>query len=146
MFSMYIINTDAKSLGNRSPHDKWFKYKKAFSAGDYDRYGKRMMGKLCPGDVLVMYANKIGAVGIGVVTDFWNKDLVADGQLVYTCPYEDDEYSIDVDWVGDFRKRPVSAGDLRESNGNAPLRRAFIRVNDFDKMLEMFKERGFELP
>lgn len=140
--SIYIINTDSKSLGNRSPHDEWFKYSKAFTAGDYNKFGIKIMGKLIPGDLLIMYVNKVGAVGVGVVSSFWNKKENVDNQLVYKGSYRDNEYSIDVDWQADFRKNPISAKELIDANNGKLLNSAFISVTNGKNILELLGNYG----
>ncbi len=102
----YFINTDAGSLGNKSPHDLWFEHGRAFTGGDI-KFGKKL-ARLEIGDVLVIYANRQGIVGAGRVQETWDGRKYKKGeQLVYVAPHEDIEYSIKVEWTTDFRLHPV---------------------------------------
>jgi len=102
----YFINTDSKSLGKKSPHNKWFKYKKAFTGGEF-QYGEKL-GKLRPSDTLLMYATGIGVVGAGKVAKWWNKKIYRWGdQIIYKPPFQCAEYRIDVNWDRDFRSNPI---------------------------------------
>jgi hypothetical protein len=58
MANYFFINTDSKSLGKKSPHDKWFEYGYAFTGGPI-RYGEKL-GRFSVGDTVLMYANGIG--------------------------------------------------------------------------------------
>ena len=66
----YYINTDTSALGY-SPHAKWIKYDHAFTSGDYEDFGVKVLGILNPGDILFMYANQRGVVSAGQVTESW---------------------------------------------------------------------------
>lgn len=102
----YFVNTDAKSLGNVSPHDLWFQHGFAFTGGP-KKYGQKFK-KLIPGDILLMYANGFGATGVGVVKEQWDGYSYQNGaQLVYVAPYPDIEYRIKVDWYLDLRQKPI---------------------------------------
>ena len=73
--SYFLINTDFDALGY-SPHATWIKYDYAFTSGDshdssgYKRFGEGSLGRLEPGNVLFMYANKLGVVAAGEVIPF----------------------------------------------------------------------------
>jgi hypothetical protein len=102
----YFINTDAKSLGNNSPHDLWFRYGFAFSGGPI-KYGQKFE-RLSPDDTLLMYANGLGVVGVGIVKEMWDGNSYKEGeQLVYVEPYPDVEYRIKADWCLDMRQKPL---------------------------------------
>ena len=102
----YFVNTDAKSVGKVSPHDLWFQHGYAFAGGPH-KYGKKF-GRLNPGDVLLMYANGSGVVGMGTVQEPWDGRSYQEGtQLVYVPPYADVEYRIKVEWKLDFRNHPI---------------------------------------
>ena len=104
----YFINTDAKSLGNKSPHDLWFRYGFAFSGGPI-KYGQKFR-RLSTDDILLMYANGLGVVGVGIVKEMWDENSYKEGeQLVYVEPYPDVEYRIKVDWHLDMRQKPMDS-------------------------------------
>lgn len=113
----YFINTDAKSLGGVSPHDKWFATGFAFTGGPI-KYGEKL-GRFDRGDVLLMYANGLGVVAVGTVLESWDGSDHRP-QLVYTHPYEDREYRVAVQWFLDLRDMPVSAAKLKETIGWNP--------------------------
>ncbi len=101
----FFIITDAVSLGNVSPHDVWFETQMAYSGGER-KYGKKL-ARLDLGDVLLMYASKLGVVGVGKVLETWDGKTYEKGQIVYAKPNEYDEYRIAVDWYYDFRSIPI---------------------------------------
>jgi hypothetical protein len=100
----YFINTDARYVPGQ-PHNTWIEKGLAFTGGRI-HYGQ-LLGKLVPGDILFMYANRIGIVAVGRVLAKW------DGQtyrLPYTLVYQDNgdtEYRILVDWFADLRNQPI---------------------------------------
>lgn len=59
----YFINTGATSLGDRNPHDIWFRHGCAVTGGP-PAYGEKL-GQFAPGDVLLMYASGVGGVALG---------------------------------------------------------------------------------
>jgi hypothetical protein len=132
----YFINTDAKSLGGVSPHDKWLATKYAFTGGPIE-YGEEL-GRFDEGDTLLMYANGIGVVAIGTVLEKWDgKDHYP--QLVYTPPYEDKEYRIRVKWYIDIRDNPISAAKLKQAIGWNPPRAVQKVQKGADKIQQMIK-------
>jgi hypothetical protein len=115
----YFINTDAKSLGSKSPHDKWMSHGYAFTGGPI-AYGKEL-GRLSPGDICLMYANRIGVVGIGKVMSTWD-GITYLNPLVYTGPHKDKEYRICVDSFRGLRDEPIRTDRLRLILGWNPSR------------------------
>ena len=113
----YFLNTDAKSLGRVSPHDKWIKHGFAFTGGPIV-YGKKL-GRLSPGDICLMYANLIGMVAIGRVLEEWDGKTYT-SPIVYTSPHYDEEYRIRVDWYLDLRKNPIAPSKLIQVLGWNP--------------------------
>lgn len=108
--SYFFIVTDAISLENVSPHDIWFETQMAFTGGELN-YGKKLT-RLVWGDLLLMYASKLGVVGVGKVLETWDSKTYKTGQLVYAKPNEYDEYRIAVDWYYDFRPYPLHHSHL----------------------------------
>jgi hypothetical protein len=113
----YFINTDAKSLGGVSPHNKWFATGFAFTGGPIG-YGEKLR-RFNPGDLLLMYANGLGVVAVGAVLEPW-EGREHRPQMVYTRPYEDKEYRIPVRWFLDLRERPITAEKLKKTIGWNP--------------------------
>jgi hypothetical protein len=128
----YFINTDAKSLGGKSPHDKWISYEYAFTGGPI-AYGKEL-GRLSQGDICLMYANRIGVVAIGKVLSTWD-GITYKNPLVYTGPHKDKEYRICVDWFLDLRDKPIKTDRLRLVLGWNPSR-AVQRVKKDEAKIE----------
>lgn len=114
----FFINTDAKSLGFKSPHEKWFEYKMAFTGGDFT-YGERL-GWLSPGDTLLMWVNKVGVVGIGEVLEPWDGKTYLKNQLIYKKPFEHKEYRISVEW-SDLRPNTITAPQIVNNIGWNPV-------------------------
>ncbi|MGD0918267.1 MAG: hypothetical protein ABSB22_17585 [Thermodesulfobacteriota bacterium] len=115
----YFINTDAKSLGGESPHDKWINYEYAFTGGTI-AYGKQL-GRFLPGDICLMYASRIGVVAVGKVLSTWD-GITYQNPLVYTGPHKAEEYRICVDWFRDLRDKPIKCDRLRLVLGWNPSR------------------------
>jgi len=134
----YFINTDAKSLGNVSPHEKWLKYGSAFTGGPR-KYGDEL-GRLAPGDICLMYANKIGIVAVGRVIEPWGGSENSP-PLVYTSPYEDKEYRLRVDWCLDLCESPITPSELRVAIGWNPPRAIQPIVRDVQKISQLIKKR-----
>ena len=120
--SFYCINTDTDALGY-SPHAKWIRYEYAFTSGDgtqegYEKFGEHKLGKLKPDDILFMYANKLGVVAAGKVTDYWQgSSYEGSDRLVYqyATEYADcTEYRIPVDWYLPIVNNPVSAEEFNK--------------------------------
>jgi hypothetical protein len=128
----YFINTDAKSLGGKSPHDKWISHEYAFTGGPIS-YGKEL-GRLSQGDICLMYANRIGVVAIGKVLSTWD-GITYQNPLVYTEPHKDKEYRICVDWFLDLRDKPINIDKLRLVIGWNPSR-AVQRIKKDEAKIE----------
>lgn len=117
----FFINTDVDALGY-SPHATWIKHNHAFTSGDshdssgYKRFGERSLGRLKLGNVLFMYANKLGVVAAGEVTEPWGHErFMGTDRLVYRrCRAELEEYRIPVDWYLSIVNNPISKEDLEK--------------------------------
>jgi hypothetical protein len=134
----YFINTDAKSLGGESPHDKWIKYKYAFTGG-LIAYGKQL-GRLSQGDICLAYANRIGVVAAGKVLSTWD-GITYQNPLVYTEPHKDKEYRIGVDWFLDLRDKPIKIDRLRLILGWNPSRAVQRIKKDEAKIEKLIRSR-----
>ena len=122
----YLLNTDARSMSDgRSPHEKWFNHGMAFCA-EYtlkksDKNFSDNFLKLKPGDVCLMYANAMGIIGVGKVSEEYNGRTYAESEcLVYVQGADGygKEHRIRVDWE-DLRntpKGPISYDTLRSMN------------------------------
>lgn len=108
--SWFFVNTDATSLGGKSPHDAWFRHGMAFTGGD-PTYGDRL-GQFAVGDTLLMWANGLGVVGLGTVVEPWDEVAHGERQLVYRQPHQDTEYRRRVHWFADLRESPITRGDI----------------------------------
>jgi hypothetical protein len=108
----YYVNTEAKNLGGRSPHEIWVKQKRAFVSGE--AYGQKL-GRLTPGDICFMYVNGHGVMAVGRVRKHWNGQP-SDPPMVYT-PSQGPEYQITVDWFLTLQDNPISPRVLRDIVG-----------------------------
>ncbi len=108
----YYINTEAKNLGGKSPHEIWIKEHYAFVSGE--SYGPKL-GRLHPDDICFMYVNKQGVIAIGRVLEPWDGQPSAP-PVVYT-PSQGPEYRIKVDWYLTLQHNPISARELRDIIG-----------------------------
>ena len=134
----YYINTDTDALGY-SPHAKWIKYDRAFTSGDYEEFGVKVLGILNPGDILFMYANRRGVVAAGQVTESWaGSSYKGTDRLVYQYT-EYTEYRIRVDWYLPVVHNPIQPEDLREIVGWTPPR-ALQSITDANKAERLLKE------
>lgn len=111
LMNFYYINTEAKNQGE-SPHKIWFEHNYAFVSGE--KYGKRLE-KFEPGDILFMYANKMGVIAVGMVLEKWDGEK-ADPQLVYT-EEQGPEYRVKTKWFLTFDNDPITPPALREIVG-----------------------------
>lgn len=75
MTAYHLLNTDVETVGADHPLDPWFEYGIAAVAGAPSR-GKDL-ARLSPGDVCLMYQNKVGVVGVGDVQAPWSGNAVA---------------------------------------------------------------------
>ena len=134
----YYINTDTDAL-TYSPHAKWIKYDRAFTSGDYEEFCVQVLGKLEPGDILFMYANKRGVVAAGRVSESWTgSSYKGANRLVYQYT-EYTEYRIPVDWYLLVVHNAMCPEDLREIVGWTPPR-ALQSITDTNKAERLLKE------
>lgn len=87
--------------------DVWFEQNMGFSGADRKRYGDPL-GKMKVGDIVLMYQNFQGFVGIGKVRHEWNGKGYKQKLAYKGCDF--DEYRIDIDWLYDLRQTPFEIG------------------------------------
>ena len=134
----YYINTDTDALGY-SPHTKWIKYDLAFTSGDYEEFGVKVLGILNPGDILFMYVNQRGVVAAGQVSESWDRcSYEGRDRLIYQN-IECAEYRIDADWCLPVVNNSISLDDLREIIGWTPIP-TLQRIKDTDAAERLFEE------
>jgi putative restriction endonuclease len=112
----YFYNTDAKSMGGKRRFPLLIQKRFAVTSGPRS-FGEQL-GRLGPGDTVLMYENQVGIVAVGTVLERW------DGQS-HTTPlyYLRDssgfghEYRIRVDWFLDVSDNPITLGELRRRIG-----------------------------
>ena len=139
--SAWFINTDAASLGGVSPHDTWFARGRAFTAGEVT-YGTKL-AKLTPGDLLLMWANGRGVVGIGRVTASWDRRPYGEDAWVYLKGTKDygREYRLPVDWFLDLREEPMQRAEIvaRGIASNNPVQ-ALFPIKHVDQVKRAIEE------
>ena len=115
----YSINTEAKAFKGHSPHDQWIAHRHAFTSGDHEKYGVKVLGKLEPCDICFMYAKRTGIVAVGRVCEHWNGCCYKgeDRWIYRECSEEYTEYRIPVDWYLQFIAEPISTDEVRKVFG-----------------------------
>jgi len=122
----FFINTDADSFKGRHDLSTWFKRKLAFTGGEYS-FGQQL-AQLKPGDICLMYENRIGVVGMGRVLEKWNRKAY-DAPIYYVgqdavgrdgIDQNGFEYRVSVDWFCDLRSSPISLGEIKNRFGYVP--------------------------
>lgn len=114
--SYYSINTEAKAFKGHSPHNQWIAHRHAFTSGDREKYGVKVLGKLKPADICFMYANLTGIVAVGRVSECWDRFSYAgeDRWLYRECDENCIEYRIGVDWYLQFINNPIRTDEVRD--------------------------------
>lgn len=112
--SMFFVNTDSKSNAGVSYHDEWFKRGVAVTSGP-EIFQKRLE-RPAPGDLILMYVNGIGIVGVGKVT---SSDSLRTKSTI--SPNEPHEYQRKVDWYLDLRSDPVIPSTIKQIIGQTPI-------------------------
>lgn len=87
--------------------DIWFEDNMGFSGDDRNKYGKPL-GKLKVGNVVLMYQNQKGIVGIGTVAKPWDGKGYKRKRIYVTETFP--EYRIQIDWKYDLRETPFKLG------------------------------------
>lgn len=113
----------------------------AASGGDW-KYGE-YLGQLEPGDILLMYENRVGIVAVGRVEAPWN-------EVAYTVPKyympaemagldgDPQEYRIDVDWFHDLSSSPIGYKEVqtRFSTPRGTIKRIATRKEEAERLIE----------
>ena len=118
MRNYFFYNTDADSLvaAPRPRYNDLIARHYAASGGPY-RFGEKL-GKLSPGDILLMYENDIGVVAVGTVLERWDGQSHEEmwyyrhGENCRDEPGRDREYRIKVDWRR--TRRAISPRELKD--------------------------------
>ncbi len=122
----FFYNTDAGALVDlpRPRYPVLIDQGVAAVGGDKLQFGEQLR-QLSPNDVLLMYENRTGIVGVGRVREFW--DGITHADLLYYSAAEavrltggPHEYRIAVEWFLDLSGAPISVAALRTRIGYAP--------------------------
>jgi len=112
----WFYNTDAKAFGGETAAERLFKRGYAVTGGP-EKFGA-LLGKLTPGDTVLMYENLVGILGVGTVLKNW--DGISHRDSWYYGPDEPHEFRIRVDWYLDFTEKPIDYNTLRDAIGYVP--------------------------
>lgn len=116
ILNYWFYNTDAKAFGGEAAAERLFKRGYAVTGGP-QKFGD-LLGKLAPGDTLLMYENLVGILSVGTVLKPW--DGISQTDSWYYGPNEPQEYRIRVDWYLDFTDKPIDYGAMRDAIGYIP--------------------------
>lgn len=119
----YFYNTDVNALSERPRPRFPVLIKQGFAAvgGDLRKYGQQL-GQLSPDDILLMYENGVGIVGVGRVREHWDGVTHTDSKY-YTnseMTHLDGgafEYRICVEWFLDLSNSQIGLDELRQRFG-----------------------------
>jgi hypothetical protein len=149
--SYFFYNTDARALSDepRPRFHHLFNLAVAVAGGDR-RYGERF-DQLQPADVLLMYENGIGVVGLGAVMERW--DGISHKTAVYYTANEmnnldggANEYRIQVEWFADLSNTPITVDETRKLFGNTPrgvVRRIVEKRSEVAVLVEKLQGQPF---
>lgn len=101
----WLFNAD--QVGTSNSPDLWFKHNMGFSANGRKEYGEPL-GKMRVGDIVLMYQNNKGYVGLGKVLDQWDGRGYRDHLVYKGTKFE--EYRIPIHWFHDARTKPFDIG------------------------------------
>jgi hypothetical protein len=101
----WFWNTDADTRTDARTCDLWFDHRMAFSGDDWEHFGLPL-GGLKVNDICLMYHNDVGIVGVGRVTESWDRKRYQTQKLVYSNQAFP-EYRLAMDWFRDCRQEPV---------------------------------------
>ncbi|MEQ8210311.1 MAG: HNH endonuclease [Lacipirellulaceae bacterium] len=103
----WLFNAEKQPQLSRNAEDIWFEENMGYSANEREKYGVPL-GKMVPGDRVLMYVNNKGYVGIGTVTASWNGKGYKQKHVYKGCDYP--EYRISINWQYDLRRTPFEIG------------------------------------
>ncbi|MFO0941547.1 MAG: HNH endonuclease [Pirellulales bacterium] len=133
----WFYNTDAKAFnGNRSAHRKLIAKGFAVTGGP-EKFGL-LLGRLEPGDTLLMYENKVGVLAVGTVLEQWDQKKHKGSW--YYGPDEPHDYRIAVDWYLDFIDSPISVENLRDAIGYIPRGALKKDIHKHEQIEELLAE------
>ena len=140
---MFLYNTDAGSLSEKGRYPLLIEQGFAATSGPI-RFGEHL-GKLSPGDTLVMYENGVGIVASGIVRHSW--DRISHTPPKYYKPGDHDfplepsaaqefpsEYRISVNWNLIF-DIPITVDQIRGRIGYIP-RGTIVRIEKWQNELD----------
>lgn len=107
VMNYWLFNAEENPALGGDAADVWFEHNMGFSGDDRAAYGEPL-GKMEVGDIVLMYQNNKGFVGIGEVRQGWNGKGYRQKLVYKGCDF--DEYRIDIDWRYDFRRTPFEIG------------------------------------
>lgn len=134
----FFYNTDADSLARQGRYPVLLQHRIAATSGPYS-FGEQL-GQLAPGDILLMYENRVGVVAVGTVTEYW--DRITHQPPIYYQPGDDGfehEYRIAVAWWLNLSACPVGIDELRERAGYTPrgtITRIATRQAEVEQLIE----------
>ncbi|HZW34157.1 MAG TPA: HNH endonuclease [Isosphaeraceae bacterium] len=137
MADYYYYNTNGDSLVGPSRFRRLINEHCAATSGDR-RYGEEL-GRLAPGDILLMYENQMGVVAVGTVREQWDRESHR-SRVFYDSGEQVPEYRIKVDWF-DLSENPIDKGELRERLGFISSRTIQRIVKKKDEVERMIAER-----
>jgi hypothetical protein len=117
--SLFLYNTDADCPSRKGRFPLLIKEGFAATSGPIT-FG-RQLGRLSPGDTLLMYENGVGVVAVGIVSEYWDEGVHEPPK--YYQPGEDGfpyEYRIRVNWDRSFADSPISVAQIRTRIGYIP--------------------------
>ena len=134
----YYINTDTDAL-EHSPHMEWIEHNCAFTSGNYEKYGVKILERLNRGYICFMYAKLCGVLAAGRVCESWDGCSYTGGdRLIYQAtPHT--EYRIRVDWCHTVVDNPISLNGLRNIIGWTPVS-TLQRITDTNAAKELLEE------
>jgi len=136
---IFCINTDNYS-GIRpfglSYHDDWIRRGVAVAGGDPSY--REQLSRVRRDDYVLIYANDMGVVGIGIaiddkVRDVTGAETVEEGAAI--------EYHKAVDWQVDLRDAPITRTELKSLMGWTPVKALQRVVKDRERTLAWIQER-----
>ncbi len=146
---LFFYNTDAGSPPTRQGRSPVLIRHGLAVTGGPSSFGEQL-GKLSPGDTLLMYENGVGVVAVGTVRDHW--DRITYRQAIY---YQfgdegfDCEYRIGVDWHLDLSESPVDFRESKDRLGYIPqgaIRPVVAHQAEVERIIEEARAASLLLP
>jgi hypothetical protein len=131
--ALYFVNTDAKSYGGRSYHDEWLARGVAVTSG-HTRFREKLAAIGC-GDAVLMYANGVGVVAVGVTLDDRVQVVAGKSRI---GPGDSNEYHRRVRWHR--LEEPIGVAKIKELCGQTPLQTVQQVRNGEDGLRRLLEE------